>query len=57
MMDCEYYKRYFDKYGEPFILNENHIFVTQHKNQVTNLITQERKNKEVELIQKTYDNN
>jgi glycosyltransferase involved in cell wall biosynthesis len=57
MMDCEYYKRYFDKYGEPFILNENHIFVTQHKNQVTNFITEERKNKEVELIQKTYDNN
>lgn len=54
MMDCDYYKRLFDKYGDPFILNDHQVFVTQHSNQVTNLITEERKNSEVELIQKTY---
>ena len=54
MMDCDYYKRLFDKYGDPFVLNDHQIFVTQHENQVTNLITEERKNNEVKLIQKTY---
>jgi glycosyltransferase involved in cell wall biosynthesis len=59
MMDCDYYKRLNDKYGPPFILNETHIFVTQHRNQVTNLISDLRKKEEVLLMKKlyTYDSN
>ena len=54
MMDCDYYKRLYDKHGNPFILDEHQIFITQHENQLTSLLTNDRKNKEVDLIKNTY---
>lgn len=54
MMDCDYYKRLYDKYGKPFILNETHIFITQHRNQLTNLINDARKREEVLLVKRLY---
>lgn len=55
VMDCEYYKRMYDKFGEPYIINEYHIFVAQHKDQVTSLLSDEVKNKEVEYLIKKYN--
>jgi glycosyltransferase involved in cell wall biosynthesis len=54
LMDCDYYKKHYDKYGKPFVINEYHIFVTQHKDQLTNHISEERKNNEHALIKKIY---
>ena len=42
-MDCDYYKRLYDKWGEPKILPENHVFITHHPDQLTNLIPSEKK--------------
>jgi glycosyltransferase involved in cell wall biosynthesis len=54
VMDCEYYKRMFDKFGEPTIINEHQIFVAQHKNQVTSILSEEVKNAEVDYLIKKY---
>lgn len=56
VMDCEYYKRLFDKYGEPFIIPEHKIFVNQHENQVTNIINRERKISEENYLMNKYKN-
>lgn len=55
VMDCEYYKRMYDKFGEPFIINEHHIFVAQHKNQVTSFLSEEVKKTEVDYLIKKYN--
>jgi hypothetical protein len=54
MMDCDYYKRLHDSFGEPKILLENHIYITQHINQLTNSLSIERKDYETKLICKKY---
>ena len=54
VMDCEYYKRMFDKFGEPIIVNEHQIFVAQHKDQVTSILSEQVKNTEVDYLIKKY---
>ena len=54
VMDCEYYKRLFDKWGEPSIINDPKVFITQHKDQVTNLISREIKIKEQSYLKNKY---
>jgi hypothetical protein len=54
VMDCEYYKRMFDKFGEPIIVNEHQIFVSQHKDQVTSILSEEVKKTEVNYLIKKY---
>jgi glycosyltransferase involved in cell wall biosynthesis len=55
LMDCDYYKRLYDKWGEPKIIPEYKIFVNQHKNQVTNIIDNTLKQKEHEFLIKKYN--
>jgi len=55
LMDCEYYKRLYDKYGNPTVLNEKIVFISQHDNQLTSLLSDTVKNNEVELMKKTYE--
>lgn len=54
LMDCDYYKRCYSKFGQPYIINEHHVFVSQHGHQLTSLLPEKRKNKEVELIKEIY---
>lgn len=54
LMDCDYYKRMYDKWGDPTIIPGFNIFVNQHRNQVTNLISSELKNKETQLMINKY---
>lgn len=54
MMDCEYYKRLYDRWGEPTILMEYKIFVNQHENQITNIISNEIKNSETTQVINKY---
>lgn len=55
LMDCEFYKKCYDLYKLPIILDEPLIFVSQHKNQLTNLIPKEIKNKEYLYIKTKYN--
>lgn len=57
LMDCEYYKRLFDKWGHPKIINDYKIFINHHQNQLTNIIKDEIKQKEHFLLKKKYDKN
>jgi glycosyltransferase involved in cell wall biosynthesis len=54
LMDCDYYKRCYDTLGEPIIINEPLVFVTQHKNQLTNIIPVEKKIEENQYIKNKY---
>jgi hypothetical protein len=56
-MDCEYYKRLFDKWGQPKIINDYKIFINHHQNQLTNIIKDEIKQKEHLFLKKKYDKN
>ena len=55
LMDCDYYKRLYDKWGEPKIIPEYKIFVNQHQNQVTNIIDNKLKQGEHELLRNKYN--
>jgi glycosyltransferase involved in cell wall biosynthesis len=54
LMDCDYYKRLYDKWGNPTVISDYKIFVNQHKNQVTNKISSNLKKMETELVKKRY---
>jgi glycosyltransferase involved in cell wall biosynthesis len=54
IMDCDYYKRVFDRHGEPGVLADNKVFICQHKNQVSNLIDSGLKIKEENYLKNKY---
>ena len=54
IMDCDYYKRLFDKFGPPTYLNEHLVFIFQHKNQVTVTLDRTTKIKEEKYLVKKY---
>jgi hypothetical protein len=55
LMDCDYYKRLYDKWGGPSIIPKYQIFINQHINQLTNIISNDIKKKENNLLIKKYD--
>ena len=54
LFDCDYYKRLYDKYGEPTILNKVNVIIGIGKHQVTNHLTRQIKNNEKKYMQKKY---
>lgn len=55
MMDCDYYKRLFDKWGYPKKLNTNSkVFINHHEFQLTNTIPHARKTLEHEYLKNKY---
>jgi glycosyltransferase involved in cell wall biosynthesis len=53
VLDCDYYQRMYDKYGEPVILNEINVIIGVGKHQMTNILTGTYKLKEhLKLIRK-----
>jgi glycosyltransferase involved in cell wall biosynthesis len=55
LMDVDYYKRMYDKFGFPAICNYITVVNREHKNQVSNtLATEEIKQKELNYIIKKY---
>jgi hypothetical protein len=57
LMDVEYYKRMYEKYGEPSYFNVINVVNRTWGNSVSNTISNEIKNGEVELIKKKYGSN
>jgi glycosyltransferase involved in cell wall biosynthesis len=57
LMDTDYYKRLYDKFGLPSICNYVTVVNREHNNQISNTIaTEEIRKKELEYIIKKYSN-
>lgn len=56
MGDCDYYIRAFNCFGFPKIFEDSLIVYKQWSGQFTNTLSEQDKNKEVELIYKKYSN-
>ena len=54
LLDCDLYKRYYEKYGEPTILKDINVVIGVHDSQMTHLISDERKLSEGEYLMKKY---
>jgi len=55
LLDCDYYKRMFEKHGEPRILNrEPYIGMGKGEHQMTHILTDQEKLAEHELITQKY---
>lgn len=57
LLDCDYYRRLYDKYGEPKILSGAYINIGTGEHQVTNTLTAEEKEKEVNYLKTKYEKN
>ena len=53
-MDCDYYKRLFDKYGPPKILNKITAVIRDHSEQLTHTMGSQIKQKEYSLMVQKY---
>lgn len=56
LLDCDYYKRMYEKYGAPTILDDLNVVIGLHEGQMTNTMGNERKKQEEEYIKQKYDN-
>lgn len=54
LLDADYYKRLYEKYGEPTILNDINVIIGLHDSQMTNLLSDEYKLSEHEYLNKKY---
>lgn len=54
LLDCDYYKRMYDLYGEPTILKDKNVIIGLHPGQATHTMGQERKLLEHEYMNKKY---
>jgi hypothetical protein len=54
LIDCDYYKKLYHRYGEPTILCGNHVVIGIHDGQITNLIDDSVKVKETEYLRQKY---
>lgn len=55
MFDCEFYKRMYDKYGEPVILDGVNVNIGMGEHQLTSILTDDTKDAEVMKIRNKYD--
>lgn len=54
LLDCDYYKRMYELYGEPVILKDINVMIGLHDGQMTHIMGDEIKLKEHEYINKKY---
>jgi hypothetical protein len=55
LMDCDYYKKMFDKFGEPDILNKITVVNRTSGSRLTNTLGQEIKDRESVIVHKRYE--
>lgn len=55
LLDCDLYKRYYDKYGEPTILSDLNVVMGLHEGQATYTMGDDRKLQEEEYIRTKYE--
>lgn len=54
LLDCDYYKRMYKKYGEPTILDNINVVIGIHEGQVSSNLTEDFIRKEFEYINEKY---
>lgn len=54
LLDCDYYKRMYQLYGEPTILKDVNVIIGLHEGQATHTMGEDRKIKENEYIKQKY---
>lgn len=54
LYDVSLYKKFYDKFGEPSILDSFPVTIGLHPEQLTHIIPDDLKNKEVEIMSKRY---
>ncbi len=54
MLDCDFYKRLYEKHGKPDILKGNHIGIGIHPGQMSNILTAEEKLAEFNYMKQKY---
>lgn len=54
LLDCDYYRRMHDKYGEPVILKDKNVILGLHPAQMTHLMGEPRKLEEYQYMLKKY---
>lgn len=54
LLDCELYRRIYDRYGPPVILPGNYVSMGIHPGQMTNILTDEQKLSEHNYLNKKY---
>jgi hypothetical protein len=55
LFDCDFYKKMYNKYGEPTILMGDNVTIGEGNHQATNLITNTEKEKEVFIMRQRYE--
>lgn len=55
LLDCDYYKRMYEKYGEPVILNDVNVCIGVGEHQMTHILTNEEKESEFYYLQHKYE--
>jgi hypothetical protein len=54
LLDCDYYKRMYNKFGLPIVLDGVHVQIGEGDHQMTHLLTNEQKQGEQEYLNKKY---
>jgi len=54
LMDCDYYKRLHEKFGEPLILNKINVVNRTWDSQLSNIMSEELKKKEYDYVKEKY---
>jgi len=54
LLDCDFYKRMYEKYGEPIILDGAGVNLGIGSHQMTNLLSEDIKNEELNYLIKKY---
>lgn len=55
LLDCDYYKRCYDKWGEPDIMRDYNVVMGLHPEQATNTLSRDRKLLEYNYMRKKYE--
>lgn len=54
LLDCDYYWRMYQQYGQPKILNGVHVLIGEGEHQMTHILTDEEKAAEAEYLKQKY---
>lgn len=54
LLDCDFYKKLYNKYGEPTILNDINVVIGVHEGQATNTMGEKRKLEELKYMKKKW---
>lgn len=54
LLDCDYYKRMYEKYGEPVIIDEANVIIEKGDHQMTNTMGNEIKRNEEQYMKQKY---